>query len=322
MANNAILNKILNWLKGSAIGAILGAVAAAFTLYWGFSDRLKKPDLEISIKGHSMSKGPKCDIYYLIPQDYFESDMKGALVFELSNQGKAELENAYTSFETSSVYQTEEQMTLSTGVAQTVDNKTLRFRRFAQQDTVDFVAGEQIKVSYSDEDETMTCLFKTIQRGLVKLVQPVFTIDKEFMKEIDAAAQTNNLGEHLGAKVYDAFSMDLSYGATGIKADKVKGIKVVVAEDCSIEELLSYYEKDGSLFSAVIYDEDNVKKNRCNCILVYPRYYVIDGVVNLDVDGGQYYYVEYDLKSKKGKTRSMKVKNLNTDQEVTYRYNN
>lgn len=320
MTNASILQKILNWIKGNTFWTIIGGIGAILGIYWGFSDRIKKPELEISIKGHSMSKGPKCDIFYLIPQEYLDSGTKGALVFELSNQGKAELENVYAMFETSSVYQSEQQMTLSSGVAQAVENSTLRFRRFVGRDTVDYVTGEKMTVSYSGDSETLSCVFRTIQHGLAKQVQPVFTIDQEYSKQLETIAQTRNLGQPLGAKVYDCFSMDLSYAATGINAETVDGIKVFVAQNIPIEGLLSNYEKEGALFSAVVFDKDNIKRRRGNCILVYPRMYLEDGIVNVDVDGGQYYYVEYDIVDKEARKHSIRVENLNTGQVETYRF--
>ena len=279
MNNDSILQKILVWIKDNTIWTILGVILAAIPVIWTAIDRAKKPEMDIAISGHSLTNAPKCDIYYLVPREYVESGTKGSLLLEVLNLGKVDLKNVYASMKTHSAFSTEQSMTLASGKAQTVKNHVLRFRRFVEHGHADNIMGERIVVSYSGDEEELTAHFSTIQRGLAKRIQPVFTIDREKEKKSDAIAAAYNLGNSGFAKIFDGFEFDLDYAATGLSAKSISGIDVIVAEDHSMEELIANYEKEGTLVSGGMFGEEEYESGKGRCVLLYPKYFVEDGVV-------------------------------------------
>lgn len=313
---DSVFRKILRFIKDNTIWTIIGVIVAIIPVIWTAIDRANKPKLEISIKGLAIDNRDMPDIYYLIPREAYEGGMKGAVLFSLSNIGKKDLANAYLMVEATSEYVSKPAMDLWSGKEVTSENHTLRFRRLNEQDYIDNVAGEKVSVTYSGEDECLTAVFRTVQRGIQKNIQPVFSIDREWRK----GYERNAIGNIVNLKVLDFFNLNLAFGATDIDAERIDWIDVFVAEYAPIEDLIGFYERNGVISDVSMVHHDDIKSNRRNCILIYPKFIVEDGVVNADIENGQYYYIEYDALFKSRRRREMVIKDLNDGQTRSFSF--
>lgn len=324
MSSETVLQKILKFVKVNSIWILIGSLAGIVGVpasIWAIKDHNKKPDIGVSIAGFTIPEDNPCHIYYLIPEEYYDGPMDGAVVFELFNSGTSELSNVYAMISTRSVYDTKQTLLFSAGNTRTVEQQELRFRRFVEQEYRDDIAGEQISLSYNGSSEVLTFVCKNLPMGMLKCVQPRFVVDREYEQQVQQALSANQgLGRLKCGRVFDAFSINISYAATGVPARKINDIPVIVAEETGIDGIVKKYEEEGIIRSATIFSAKDIENGYVNSILIYPKYIVEDGVINVSLDEAQYYYVKYDTFFKEKRKRKISVLDLNTAEVKSYTF--
>jgi hypothetical protein len=323
MSNETVLRKILNFVKVNSIWTIIGAVAALIgvpTTIWTIKEHNKKPDIGISIAGFTIPEDNPCNIYYLIPEEYYEGPMNGAILLDVFNSGSSELNNVKAMIDTKSVYETQPTVIFSSGKAKTVEQNKLRFRRFVQQEFQDDIAGERIGVTYSGFSERISFVCENLPKGMLKRIQPQFVIDRDYLNKLSAVADESKLGKMKGGKVYDVFSIDISYAATGVQATKISNIPIIVTEEVDIKDIIEFYKNEGQIFGATMYNQNAIDNGYVNSIVIYPRYTVEDNVINVDIENAQYYYIKFDTFFKVKNKRRITILNLNIMDVESYEF--
>lgn len=321
--NDSILKRILSFVKFNSLWALLGTIAALIGVpaaIYAIKEHKQKPDISISIAGFKIPEDNPCNIYYLIPQEYYDGPMDGSVLFEMSNSGTSELSNVYAMIETQSVYDSHPTIIFSSGNAKTVEQQELRFRRLVEQEYYDDIAGEKISVSYNGFSECLTFVCRNLPKGMLKRIQPRYAIDREYVKKMESYTAEKDLGNLKGGKVFDVVFFDISYAATNVPAQKISHIPIIVTEEVGIRDILSLYENEGRLFGGTMFSPKDVENGYVNSILIYPKYVVENNVINVSIDDAQYYYIKFDTFFKEKKSRKITVVNLNNAQVETFEF--
>lgn len=321
--NDSILKKILSFVKFNSLWALLGTIAALIGVpaaIYAIKEHKQKPEISISIAGFKIPEDHPCNIYYLIPQEYYDSPMDGSVLFEMSNSGTSELTNVYAMFETQSVYDTHPTVIFSSGNAKTVEQQELRFHRLVEQEYYDDIAGEMISVTYNGFSECLKFVCRNLPKGMLKRIQPRYAIDREYAKKIESCAAGKDMGNLKGGKVFDIVFFDISYAATNVPAKKISHIPIIVTEEVGIEDIVCFYENEGRLFSGTMFSQKDIDNGYVNSILIYPKYVVENNVINVSIDDAQYYYIKFDTFFKEKKSRKITVLNLNNAQVETFEF--
>ena len=316
MSNEKLLNKILNFIRVNNIWTIIGVLTGIIgvpSAIWAISEHNKKPNVGISIAGQSITENGPFNVYYLIPQEYYDAPTGGSIILDIFNSGTTELNNIKVYIDAQAIIETKPTTIVTSGNIRTIDNKELRLHRLLKHDYYsEDIVGESITLSYYDYKEQLSFVCSNLPDGMIKRIQLFFNIDREYINKLN-----KDYGNMKGSKFYDAFAIDISYGATNVSSNKIR-LPIAVIEELGINEIVDFYEKEGQLFSGTWFDKIDMEKGFVNNILIYPKYIVNNGVINVSVEDAQYYYVKFDTFFKEKNKRRITIVNLNTLETKTF----
>ena len=316
--HDTILKRILDFLKINSIWTMIGAIAAVIgipTTIWAIKEHNLKSDIHISVSHFQIPENDPCNIYYLVPQEYFEGPMGCSFPLEICNTGGKDLQNIKVMIDASSVYDTKPSFLFSGNNSRTVEQQELRFRRIQEQEHYDAIEGERIIVSYNGFSERLDFVCRNLPKGLEKHLQPRFNVDRS--SYIYARATNEGIK---GNNVYDTFFIDISYAATNVPAKKIERIPIIVSEEVSIENIIHFYEEEGYLFGATMFDLENVERGYVNNIIIYPHYFIENNQIMVSIDDADCYYIKFDTSFKNKKKRKITILNLKNLEVNSYEF--
>lgn len=291
--------KVVNLLKKNLFWTIFGTIAGILGtggIYLAIDHyRQEHADITFSIGEIVVKPGTEITVFYLFPIEKFRNHPHpffGYLPLKFTNKNKYDIENCiiwlttYPFTEDKTIYE------LSKGgkVTTTANKKIITNSRFFGNDDI----GE---LEDSEAIQRSCILYTEIPQERIIYKIPRFmalTESKLFEKfKIDT---TRFRIDGYTSQLKDFFPLELEYIRKNNNQTVSIKIPTRVIQYLDIDSLITEYERNGSIGGTVIRDK-NVKQ--ISCILIYPHYYIEDGIWNISLENPTVYYCEYDTPYRK-----------------------